>query len=51
VRDAEETVRQAELRMTRAQVDVVRAWIELDLLTGVLTENLWQSPTSSAIPE
>jgi len=50
VRDAEETVRQAELRMTRAQVDVVRAWIELDLLTGVLTENLWQSPTS-AIPE
>ncbi|MDD5308846.1 MAG: TolC family protein [Deltaproteobacteria bacterium] len=36
VRDAEEAVRQAELRVTRARVDLVEAQIGLDHLTGGL---------------
>ncbi len=36
VRDAEEAVRQAELRLTKARVDMVQAQIEIDHLTGKL---------------
>lgn len=40
VRDAEENVRQAELRLTRARVDIVKADIELRYLTGELLEKI-----------
>ena len=40
VRDAEETVREAELRLTRARVDIVQAGIALDHLTGDLLQRI-----------
>jgi outer membrane protein TolC len=38
VREAEEAVREADLRTTRARVDLVLAQLELDHLTGRLLE-------------
>ena len=40
VRDAEETVREAELRLTAASVDAVKAQISIEQLTGALLNRL-----------
>jgi outer membrane protein TolC len=40
VRDAEESVREASLRMTRAKVDLVKYQVQLDHLTGTLLKTM-----------